>query len=51
MDVTIIVFVTKERSIMANTVSRSWFAVLPHPEKYYQGSPEEIVEEMKKYEL
>lgn len=32
---------------MANTVSRSWFAVLPHPEKYYQGSPEEIVEEMK----
>lgn len=32
---------------MADTVSRSWFAVLPHPEKYYKGSPEEIVEEMK----
>lgn len=47
MDATIIVFVTKERSSMADTVSRSWFAVLPHPERYYQGSPEEIVEEMK----
>lgn len=33
---------------MANdTVSRSWFAVLPYPEKIYKGSPEEILEQMK----
>ena len=32
---------------MADTVSRSWFAVLPYPEKIYEGSPEEIVEKMK----
>lgn len=46
-DVTINEFVTKERSFMADTVSRSWFAVLPYPEKIYEGSPEEIVEKMK----
>lgn len=32
---------------MADNVSRSWFAVLNNPEKYYEGSPEEIVEQMK----
>ena len=32
---------------MADTVSRSWFAVLNHPENYYPGSPEEIIEQMK----
>lgn len=33
---------------MADTVARSWFAVLPYPEKYYKGSPEEIIEQMQK---
>lgn len=34
---------------MADTVSRSWFAVFPYPEKHgYSGLPEEIVEKLKK---
>ena len=33
---------------MADTVSRSWFAVFPNPEQHgYDGSPEEIVEKLK----
>lgn len=40
-------FVTKEGSNMADTVSRSWFAVMNNPEKVYNGSPEEILEKMK----
>lgn len=47
-DVTEIADVT-ERKDMADTVSRSWFAVFPYPEKHgYSGSPEEIVEQLKK---
>lgn len=33
---------------MADTVSRSWFAVFPNPEQHgYDGSPEDIVEKLK----
>ena len=33
---------------MADTVSRSWFAVFPNPEQHgYNGSPEDIVEKLK----
>lgn len=33
---------------MSDTVSRSWFAVFPYPEKHgYSGSPEAIIEQMK----
>lgn len=33
---------------MADTVSRSWFAVFPNPEQHgYTGTPEEIVEKLK----
>lgn len=33
---------------MADTVSRSWFAVFPNPENHgYEGSPEDIVEKLK----
>ena len=33
---------------MSDTVSRSWFAVFPYPEKHgYSGSPNEIIEQMK----
>ena len=33
---------------MSDTVSRSWFAVFPYPEKHgYSGSPDEIIEQMK----
>lgn len=34
---------------MADTVSRSWFAVFPYPERNgYSGLPEEIIEQLKK---
>lgn len=33
---------------MADTVSRSWFAVFPYPEEHgYEGTPEEILERLK----
>lgn len=33
---------------MADTVSRSWFAVFPNPEQHgYEGSPEDIIEKLK----
>lgn len=33
---------------MADTVSRSWFAVFPNPEQHgYEGLPEEIIEKLK----
>ena len=33
---------------MADTVSRSWFAVFPYPEQHgYTGTPEEIIEKLK----
>ena len=33
---------------MADTVSRSWFAVFPNPEQHgYDGSPEDIVQKLK----
>ncbi len=33
---------------MADTVSRSWFAVFPNPEQHgYTGTPEQIVEKLK----
>ena len=33
---------------MADTVSRSWFAVFPNPEQHgYEGSPEDIIETLK----
>ena len=33
---------------MADTVSRSWFAVFPNPEQHgYEGSPEEIIDKLK----
>lgn len=33
---------------MADTVSRSWFAVFPNPEQHgYTGTPEEIIEKLK----
>lgn len=33
---------------MADTISRSWFAVFPNPEQHgYTGTPEEIVEKLK----
>lgn len=34
---------------MADTVSRSWFAVFPYPEKHgYTGTPEEIIDRLKR---
>ena len=32
---------------MSDSVSRSWFAVLPYPEKYYKGTPDEIINQLK----
>lgn len=38
----------QERRGMADTVSRSWFAVFPYPEQHgYTGTPEEIIEKLK----